>query len=261
MRWIKAPAINIGRGRNRWQTTGTYLNGGGYVLNSGYSHRSYTLSWNLMESNEVREIENYALGVHGDDILYFLDPFARNVLPLNWSAPFLTAEDAPPLVYETVPSLINTAPGGIDLPLRSAAYALGASSLSVELFIPVPEGESFYFGAIGSKTGTAAITLTPMSGVPVTPALMGTTSTVMTNTVISSHGGGVTVSLTGSGTITLTAMTATISLAPVGQRFIVGEGNSGLRFSEMPTVTGYSSVMDLQAIGASLVEVGAWEPL
>lgn len=100
MQWIKCPATNISRNRNKWQETGAYLNGGAFSAQSSYSHLTYDIAWNLMASEEAAKIMSYYEGVHGDGLIYFLDPFAKksNVLPLHWSVPRLCIKDAPNLL-------------------------------------------------------------------------------------------------------------------------------------------------------------------
>lgn len=266
MEWIKAPAINTGMSRRKWNAGDVLLNGGAYELSSVYSHLRYELAWNLMSSEEVRQITAYHDGVWGNGLLYYLDPFSmeNNVLPLSWSVPSLAGYDAPPLVVDSPPTTSATPANVLSLPAESATYTIPAGAVFSKIFVPVPDGEVFDFGAVGSATGTARVVVTPKSGAPVSPALLSTSATDLSNLTLSNTGGGVTLSLQGQGTITLRAMVGRIS--PEGSqvtRFVPGGGTSGLRFSAAPSVLGYSApqALDLMSVNISLTEVGAWEPL
>lgn len=269
MTWIKAPAINVGMSKGKWTSSGVMLNGGAYELNSNYAHRRFDFAWNLMSPEEVRKITRYFDGVYGEGLLYYLDPFAMNsnVLPLSWSTPRLAADDAPPLVLDQVPTLSPVVPNSNDLPVQAATYTLSASSVFDSVFIPVPDGEGLNIGVVGSRTGTAAVTFTPRTGSTVTPTLLGVGATNLISNYLTGTGGGVTVSLSGTGTITLVGMQARVSsvselIVPYTDGFVAGEGHSGLRLSGVANISGYSapSALNLQSISATLTEVGAWEP-
>lgn len=217
MSWIKAPAINVGMSKGKWTSSGVMLNGGAYELSSNYAHRKFDFAWNLMSPEEVRKITRYFDGIYGDELLYYLDPFAMNsnVLPLSWSVPMLAADDAPPLILDQVPTLSTVATNTNDLPVRAATYTLSAGYVSDTVFIPVPDGEGLNIGVVGSRTGTAAVTFTPKTGSAVSPTLTGIGSTNLITNYMTNTGGGVTVSLTGLGTITLVAMQARVSPSEV----------------------------------------------
>lgn len=264
MQWIAAPAINVDRGRGRWQAGGTFLNGGAFEKHSVYGHRQYNMSWNLLPVQEAQQITDYADGVFGSGLLYLLDPFAadKNALPLSWSVPALACDDAPPMIRGKRPERGVNGANEKRLPANSAFYKLGAGDSFDSIFIPVPPGYHFHFGVVGYATGTARVELAPASGTVVTPELLPTTGTQLTNTVMSGTNGGVRVRLAGTGTIVLGAMLARVLPTNVGDirgEFVSGQGSGGLRFSNPPTVTGYSAVMDLQAVSATLREVGPWE--
>lgn len=161
---VRCPAINVVRNREKWTTSGTYLNGGGFSRASAYSHATYSIGWNLMPPDEARKILDFYNGNYGQGPIYFLDDFALqgNVLPLHWSVPRLTAKDAPPLVKgisvsETPLAPVNNAGG---YPSASATFAWTGTPNSDSVWIPVPPGQNFYFGVRGSRTGTAEITMT-----------------------------------------------------------------------------------------------------
>lgn len=163
MTWVKTPAIDAGIGKGRWTSNGTFINGGAYSRSSTTGHKRYTFAWNLASQEEIYNIIDYADGLYGDGVMYFLDPFAKatNVLPQWWAAPRIQAEDAPPLTKEVRPTLVQTAANSNGYPTQSAVYNFTENSVFDEVYVPVPPGEAFHFGAHGSATGTAQILLNP----------------------------------------------------------------------------------------------------
>ena len=261
MQWIKCPATNISRNRNKWQETGGYLNGGAFSAQSSYSHLTYDIAWNLMASEEAAKIMSYYEGIHGDGLIYFLEPFAKksNILPLHWSVPRLCAKDAPNLLPagSARPTTVSVAGGPSGYPLVSAQFAVaGTDSTNPTLYIPVPPGENFYLSVRGAASGSAGIRVIPDTGTAVTlaPTVLGTPATT-----VQTNPGGVTLRLAGTGTFALNSMHATVGTsAPDYSVFRQGEGNSGVRFSGPPVRTGYSSALDLESVTAEFMEVGAW---
>src|SRR5690606_27594705 len=119
--------------------------------------------WNVDERENIYDILDYAYGLYGDGLIYFLDPFAmdRNVLPQQWAVPRLAASDAPSLVRNRRPTLVATAPNNNRYPTQSAVYTVGLDDSFESLWIPIPPGYSLHFGVHGSRSGSAAVTLAP----------------------------------------------------------------------------------------------------
>ena len=156
MQWVKCPATNISRNRNKWQETGGYLNGGAFSAQSSYSHLTYDIAWNLMASEEAAKIMSYYEGVHGDGLIYFLEPFAKksNVLPLHWSVPRLCIKDAPNLLPagSARPTAVSVAGGPSGYPLVSAQFTVaGTDGTNPTLYIPVPTDRSSLRAAQGCR--------------------------------------------------------------------------------------------------------------
>src|SRR5690625_7066180 len=77
MLWVPCPAIDMPRPQERWQASGTFANGGGWVRRSAAGHRVYDLSWNLMPASEISKIRAIFDGVYGQGPFYFIDPSAE----------------------------------------------------------------------------------------------------------------------------------------------------------------------------------------
>jgi hypothetical protein len=262
MAWVACPAIEAGISRQGWGTSGTYLNGGRYARNSTAAAKVYQFSWNLKSAAEIRKIMDYADGLYGGPPFYFLDPFTveDNVLPQFWATPRQANDDAPPLVINRRPTLVDTAANNLGYPTKSAVYTITADDTFQTLWVPVPPGYTFHLGVHGSATGTAGITVTPDGGSPTTVTPLNVTTAVRTNHSVSATTG-VTLAAAGVGQLTLAGLIAQV--LPDGQSvesgdFISGDGNSGCDFEGKPAKSGYSAVLDKQGLSATLVEVGAW---
>lgn len=168
--WVKAPAFNPDISKVGWQATSQFLNGGVNVRRSSTTHKEYQFAWNLASSADIAAISDYADGLFGDGLIYFLDPFAMttNLMPQYWAAPRLGAGDAPvfDLANSVRPSLVSTPANTYGYPTKSAVYTFGTSSLFSSVFIPIPPGYALNFGANGSSTGTAAVVVADSSATP-----------------------------------------------------------------------------------------------
>lgn len=266
MSWVPCPAIEADISKTGWSTEGVFLNGGAYTRRSVTAHKRYQFVWNLASQEDVYSVLDYASGLYGSGLIYFLDPFAQstNVLPAWWAAPRLQAEDAPPLVKGTNrrPTLVDTASNSYRYPTKSAVFTLAESDIVDSVYVPVPPGHEFHIGAHGSSTGTAELTITTDESVVASLTPMAVDTNVLTNTVISGTTG-VTLSATGVGNLTLAGVIAQV--LPVGSpaaigNFVSGRGHSGCQFIGEPVINGYSSPDALDKIGATatLLETGAW---
>src|SRR5665647_1312007 len=166
MAWVKAPAIDTDISKIGWNVEGIFLSGGAYARGSTTSHKRYQFAWNLASQKDVYGVLDYADGLYGEGLIYFLDPFASetNLLPSFWAAPRLQAEDAPSLVIDKIPTLVNTATNVNNYPTKSAVYTFVAGDTFSELWIPVPSGYTFHFGAHGSSSCLLYTSPSPRDG-------------------------------------------------------------------------------------------------
>lgn len=275
MQWVKAPATNMGRARRQWESGTGFLNGGQSLLSSNYSALAYTMAWSVLDRETENAISGYFEQAYGDGLLYFSDPFAwDNVMPLSWSAAYLAAQDAPSLVHDYRPTTSPVTINGAKFPTRMANYSVYVNDPenAPDVYVPIPRGYALRVGAFGTSTGYASITVrSEISGgnyastVPLfSPGLNtigGRTYLEFRNT--SGENDFVRFYVWGQGQLNLVGVHAFIT--PIDEEprtynyFPLGKGNSGLRFEGTPQITGYSSVLDQQAMSAVLVETGAWE--
>ena len=267
MTWVRPPSIDADISKGKWSAEGGFLNGGAFVRGSSTGHKRYRFTWNLAAQEDIYDILDYADGLYGDGLIYFLEPFSAptNCLPQFWAAPRLQNADAPPLTVNARPSLVNTAINVRGYPTKSAVYTLTASSEFTSLWIPIPPDYTLHVGAHGSATGTAAVTVqSDSAGSPTALTLLTVNTSQLTNLSVSGATGA-TISAQGEGQLTLAGLVAQVrpndASAPTGD-FISGRGHSGCRFVPSSiTVQGYSApeALDKVAASALLVEVGAWE--
>lgn len=269
MAWVKAPAFDAGISKVGWSSEGVFLNGGAYARKSTASHKRYEFAWNLASQEDIYGVLDYADGLYGSGLIYFLDPFAimTNLLPPFWAAPRLQAVDAPSLMIDKIPTLVNTAPNANNYPTKSAVYTLASGDIFAELWLPVPPGYTLHLGVHGSLTETTppgitpAVIYTPDGGSATATTLLDVTTTTLTNATITGATG-ITLSAQGEGQLTLAGLVVQVlpigAVAPTGT-FISGRGHSGCRFVSAPQIQGYSSALDKIGASAVLVETGAWE--
>ena len=274
MTWIKAPASGMGRTRVGWSAPALLLNGGALQLSSAYSHLTYDLSWASLDTPQRTLIKGYAAGLYGSGPLYFVDPSAANILPLSWSAPMLTGMDAPSMIRDRRPTLSDisgTVMAG--LPSQYATYSIDATMSARVLRIAIPRGSGVALYGFGTATGTARV-MAKVRSVPgggqtslSVPLFAVSTTTVQGGVLPVTNFNGendiITLELNGAGTISLAGLQA-ITYDPTGiflgqTQYHIGEGNSGLRFSNPPTEQVYSSRLDLTGMTAQMIETGEWE--
>lgn len=265
MLWVPAPATPIpNRGLRAWESSSEFLNGGASVRGSNGGHRVYEMDWSLKPSDVIDPIHAIANGDYGDDLVYFLDPFAMktNVMPDAWASPWKACTDGVNLAGQDAnrPALEDTPqPNPYVYPIKSAEYTLTGSETPRELWIPIPDGYTLHIGAHGSATGSAAVRVLADGGSPNNLTLL-TMGATRTNYTVAGPGG-LTISLTGTGVLTLTAIIAQVR--PTGEsvpngNWHTGQGNSGCRFLGKTEDLGYNAALDFQGASATLVEVGAW---
>ena len=266
MTWVRPPSIDADISKGKWSAEGGFLNGGAFVRGSSTGHKRYRFTWNLAAQEDIYDILDYADGLYGDGLIYFLEPFSAptNCLPQFWAAPRLQNIDAPPLTHDVRPTLVNTASNVFSYPTKSAVYTFTSTSTFDSLWIPIPPDYTLHFGAHGSATGTATITVQADGDTHDAVTLLGVTGSTLTNTTVVGASGA-TISAEGEGQLTLAGLVAQVLptgvSAPTGD-FISGRGHSGCRFvPSSVTIQGYSApeALDKVAATALLVEVGAWE--
>lgn len=271
MQWIPAPAVNISAGKQGYENTLQYLNGGSRVRRSKASAKKYSFSWNLMSRSDIQPILDYADGMYGNGPLYYSDPFAqdRNVLPAYWAAPYINYYDGPVIVDGARPELVNNGVSVNGYPVESAVYTVTSASSVPSIFVPIPPGYTAYVGAHGSLvSGSASVRVTPeisaiASGTPVDLTLLANTAAPTNATFSGNSFIGITLTLrsASTGKLQLSGLMVQVlpdgAVSPVGG-FVSGQGTSGMSFTSQPAVTQYSAVMDRVGVSADLVETEAW---
>ena len=266
MTWIPCPAINAGLGSSRWLATGGFLNGGAFQRQSTIGAKTYSFAWNPQEAENLYELDGYFDGIHGQGPFYFVDPFAAdsNMLPSFLASPSTMAGDAPNFGGTQRVSRVLTGTNPQGYPAQSGQFIVGAAFGPYKSYIfPVPPDHQLHLGIHGSASGTARVRVRPVGGAYSDLAMLPVATVQRTNTVLAGNAW-YEISVGGEGTLTLAGLIGQI--LPTGQTvepgdFIPGRGNTGVRISGNPSVTGYSAALTNASVGmtAEFVETGAWE--
>lgn len=171
MEWIDAPLRGADVSPEGWNSSGTLLNGGSYVNQSGNSHRTYNFEWRQSSSRQMaQKMQDYRNGVYSktNNLLYFVDPltYTTNMLPNVWANPAVSFRAGAPYTQEDFSHPFgrvrqaDTSPAlreGFGLPVRGVEVlesAIGPSELPDKpsrnvLYSPLPGfslNESFSSG-------------------------------------------------------------------------------------------------------------------
>jgi hypothetical protein len=281
MKFVPCPLVDSDMSKVGWNAAAQYLNGGTSIRSSVAAHKVYNLAWGLQDRDNIRLISDYADGVYGDELIYFIDPFAqdKNVLPQYWAVPSLAFEDAPILVGTAKPFIVETDSNIYGYPRNSAVYFVSPTEQRKNIYIPIPEGYTAHVGVHGSRPdgstahvrmrgavgSTGFISLSPASGSFAEDELplLGINTDERVNVFQPNADGihGIVLDFQGTGTLILSGIIVQIlkdGVVPETGGFISGQGHSGCKFATQPTLQNYSSAMDKSALTAVLVEVGAW---
>ena len=265
---VRAPSVNMPSSKAGYFNKVDFLNGGTAIRRSQASHKLYTMTWNSMSRDEAREILDIADGVHGTGPVYVHDPVAadRNVLPQWWATPSLGGYDGLPLNDGTRGELVTTPSNTLNFPHDSILYTV-LENQTRRVWIPIPDGYTAHIGAYGADGTGGTVVATPTvdhttDGTPATLTLLDVTDDSRFNqTFASTSYDGVTLSLGGAGTVTLSGIMVQVletGVTPATGGFISGQGNSGLQFVSQPTYTPYSSALDKVGVVAELAEDYGW---
>jgi hypothetical protein len=281
MEWVPAPNLGVERTRSVFMRSTQLANGASAAYRSLASAGRLELDWGLKKASELRHIEAVAAGAYtplsadAQIEVYVLDPFAMdtNVLPPHWSVPALALTGAPNLAgdaYQDNLEAVTNSNVSYGYPVTQARFHLGDGSYTWSdadartLWIPVPNGYTFYFGlhAISTSTTASRVTLTPTStGTPVNATPLGVNTATLTNYThaSTSDADGVTIQFTGdeNSVLDVCGMIAQIlptgSIAPTG-KFIVGNGYEKFRLDGELQKSGYSAALDLEQFSLALEE-------
>ena len=265
---VRAPSVNMPSSKQGYFNKVDFLNGGTAIRRSTAAHKNYTMSWNSMDRDEARQILDIADGVLGTGPVYVHDPIAadRNVLPQWWATPAIGGRDGLPLNNGGRGELVTTPANSLNFPHDSITYVV-ESAQSRRIWVPIPTGHTAWVGAYGADGTGGTVVATPTisaisDGSPVTLTLQDVTDdTRFTNSFASSSYDGVTLSLGGEGTVTLSGIMVQVletGVTPETGGFISGQGNSGLQFVSQPAYTPYSSALNKVGVVAELAEYYGW---
>lgn len=267
MQWLRAPSVDADTSKQGYSSGATqYLEGGMYVRRSKTSAKTFSLSWPLGSAEDTMPFSDYADGQFGTGYLYMLTPFAMdtNALPAWWAAPWMAAVDGPSLAIGSPrPSLVGNSDFSRKYPAQAAVFQLATTVVTPSIHIPIPKGYVAWVGVHGTATGTASVRIVTFTGAiqnasTTAATLLGVnTATRVANQVSGDAFTGVGLAITGTGVLTLHGVIIQILKAGVTPKtgdFISGRGQSGLEFTEHPTLNEYNAPLDLVGATAELLE-------
>lgn len=161
--WIKAPLADMDVTASGFTSEQQFTNGGSFIRSSFGSAKAYRMSWNG-DLDELQPIRDFKDGIYGGGLIYWEDPFAKNILPPHWAAPMLTVRDWPSLISSgNKPEPITEITSGKNLPYQSAKYVVtNNSETNRSLTLLIPEEHVLRLGFVYSATGTASIKVAPV---------------------------------------------------------------------------------------------------
>lgn len=273
MQWVAAPDVSMPSSTSGLSQKLSFRNGGKKIRRSTAAAKEYTLTWTMVNREEIRPVLDYSDGVYGSGPVYFADPFAMdtNMLPQHWATPAQAGTDGIILDNSsTRPQLIPTDANAYGYPAQSAVFNVTPPAVGKEIYevyVPIPPNYTAWIGAHGSDGTGGTVVCTPSigattAGVPVTLTLLPvTTATRFNHSVTSSEGNGVLIKLGGSGTITLSGLMVQVlptGVVPALGGFISGQGNSGCTFDGNPAYTPYNAALNRVGLIAELTETESW---
>ena len=77
---VKCPSSGLTKTPTSWNTSGTYLSGGGFARSSGVTHQEYAISWG---GDSVENFATLLTQLSKQEPIYYLDPLEckTNLLP------------------------------------------------------------------------------------------------------------------------------------------------------------------------------------
>ena len=267
---LRAPSVSLPSSKQSWSRELNYLNGGASVRQSVAAHKRYTMTWNVLATDEARILLDLADGVYGTGPIYWHDPLNanRNLLPQQFASPFQGLYDGLPLNGNGRGTRVATPTNSLDMPSFSIEYTLTPGFTPKNTWVPIPPGHTAWVGAYGQDVDGGTVVATPtigptQLGTPVTLSLLDVTNPArFTNSFAASAGNnGVLVSLGGTGRVVVTAMMVQVlrdGHTPETGGFISGQGHSGVSFSNQPQYTPYSAAYDRVGVVAEFTETGVW---
>ena len=290
MQWVETPLSGSSSNSEAWEAESQMLNGGVHIVNSWGSHKVYDFSWRNSSARQAAQLmKSYRDGTWGRGLIHFVDPliYDTNVLPARWADPSMVLDyEGPSHVTGITPSRApQTGFKTNQYPVNAVKYDLSSTTPGHRegdsVFIPIPEGYVLWLGSVNTATGTGGVYYSPVTGgitgTAVKLPALAPDSRMIANHMVPGGVDGIRLWVGRSSgiasTVTVGAMTgrlvkatrnnpgwteATAPAALLGP-WIGGQGNSGCRFSGVPTYVEYTGVNGGQVgYAATFKEVGTW---
>lgn len=268
--WVPCPAVGASYER-RGNSRGTGLLNGGWRQRSTMSGaKVFDLTWNRTSRDSLRPITDFAEGVYGEGPFYWGDPFTmdKNVLAQSFATPSLGGYDGVVLNGDLRrPELVPTSANSLGYPTESALYTISLTDEPLRHFVLIPPGYTAWVGVHGVAGTGGLVQVHPLPApgaydttVDVTP--LSVTSATRVDTAFSSDDYyAIELALGGDGTIVLSGIMVQLlpnGVTPEAGGFISGQGHSGCKFEDHPSIEAYSVAFDMVGMTAILIEDEQW---
>lgn len=255
MQWIPAPLTDADMSPEGWNSSGTYLNGGGFSRQSRGSHKNYIFEWPGSSSRQMAQLmKDYRDGIwsaRDNPLLYFIDPliYDQNILPAGWAAPgmFVSREGGfTPLGVCDPAERVED----LDLPVVGAKKVSGSGRVLVTAKPSSTLYFTLYYSGTFSGGGVKVGGVSLAGGSTVQGTIKSTSLTFSSGTL-----GLIEIEVSGSG---YTIWGMKMSHAPFTE-WSGGMGHSGVQFVGEPSYMALSGVNGGQiGYAASFKETGSW---
>lgn len=239
MQQIATPRVLSDYARVGWEAATQYESGNRGIESSVNKHQEYFFDWGYISREKVRQVTDYADGVYGTGLLYFIDPVAadQNVLPQSWATPALAGHDATPMAGNDRPALSANTDQSQGYPAEMATYTLEADTVLRPLYVPIPPGCVAWVGVHGDSSAQDRVKVTPFTGTTagtvVHPTILSVSTATRVNTEVEGTGLELSLDPTTPGECPLVGLI--VQILPDGQApqtggFISGQGHAGCKF-------------------------------
>jgi hypothetical protein len=253
----------------------TDLANGGLAFTGSLDYAGdYTKEW-AGTADELEFLRAYRNGRYGRELMYWIDPsYAhRNILPARWATPWISADDAIPLIRRARPAKVDNTDFSREYPAHGARYSVQAGDESATLLLPIPPGYTLWLGVHGDADVDGKFIATPheglVAGTPVPLDRLAVDSTTRVNHSFAASGSSaaaqswVELSIDTASTAAFTAVGLIAQIHKTGDTpptgdFLEGMGHSGCDFHSLSPQP-LTASFDRSAIVARFVEVGSWQ--
>lgn len=245
---------------NNAGVSGVFQSGGGFNIPSPSSHKTYNMTWAVLDAKETHELTDIVKrATMNGEYLYFFDPFnVYNHAPEYVANPSLCLTGGPKWFRRGDVAEVSTPANDFKLPPKGVTFSSFTQTRS--WFFLTPPNADVRVTVWGSSA-TNFLRVRRSNNTTVALPFHGLTGAFSPST-ITNAGGGVSLEFFNNAEITLYGVLVEINPSHAATGWSHGEGTSGLVVPSDTalTKTGFSAsrLVDKQALGLTLKETEGW---